>query len=360
MLSPNVVEVSEDIAMAFSQFFAVKSFSYSVGQIVVSPLKPDPDWLPPLRHRIATLAELAAKWQADYPALIVNYLLPFTNHAATFGAFAGQVEKFGNDVGLWTDALTALQASILKAKSDAKTAATGFTDRLALIKTVEGQLNDSLKTAWTELAAEEAKIVALATQIVHLQDRVDQLQDNLTSAEISAGKTYFQTAATISYTIMTAASVEIPYLSILTEVCTIGKMAYDLIVTDKQINEALQKIADLTVEASAAAQAAAMSKGVIQLVNRLDLQVTGLNDRLPALARMWDTEAAKISAAIDAIHSGAVPTQVFDLVSMPSAAAGWASLAELSRKAIATTPVVGQPVFLTNSSTKPRFSATRT
>jgi hypothetical protein len=36
MLSPNVVEISEDIAVAFSQFFTVKSFSYSAGEIVGS------------------------------------------------------------------------------------------------------------------------------------------------------------------------------------------------------------------------------------------------------------------------------------------------------------------------------------
>jgi hypothetical protein len=359
MLSPNVVEISEDIAAAFSQFLAVKSFSYSAGQIVVSPLSPDPKGLPTLRQRIAVLAKISAQWQLDYPDLVVNYLKPFTNYSTTFGAFAGQVKKFGNDVGLWTEALTALHTSILAAQTQAKTAATAFMDHLDMIKTVEGQLNQSLTTAWTELADEEAKIVALATQLVRLQDRVDQLQDNLTSAEISSGKGYFQTAATISYTIMTKASVEIPYLAIVTEVYTIGKMAYDLIVTDKEINEALQQIADLTVEASEAAQAAAMSKGAIQLINSMNLQVTGLNDRLPALNRMWETEAEKISAAIDAIHSGAVPSEVFDLVSMPPAAVAWTTLAELSRKAIATTPTVGKPVFLTNNSTKPRFSAIR-
>jgi len=358
MLSPNVVEISEDIAVAFAQFLAVKSFSYSTGEIVISPLSPDPDWLPPLRHRIASLAKISAQWQSDYPNLFVNYLLPFTSYYTTFNAFAGRVKDFGNDVGLWTDALTALHTSILAAQTQAKTAATAFTDHLEMIKTIEGQLNQSLTTAWKVLANEEAKIVALATQITRLQDRVAQLQDNLTSAEISSGKTYFQTAATISYTIFTSASVEIPYLSILTEVYTIGKMAYDLIVTDKEINDALQQIADLTVEASETAQAAAMSKGVIQLIDNLNLRVTGLNDRLPAINRMWETEAGKISAAIDAIHSGAIPSQVLDLVSMPAAAAGWQTLADLSRKAITTGPTVGTPVYLTNSPSKPKLSST--
>jgi hypothetical protein len=358
MLSPNVVDTSDDIAAAYSQYLALNSFSVSTGQIIVSPLSPDPDWLPTLRRRIAALAKISAQWQLDYPDLVSTYLLPFTNYSSTFGAFAQQVKKFGNNVELWVQALTTLHKAALDAQNKAKTAATAFTDHLRMIKTVEGQLNESLDTAWTELDHEEAKIVALATQIVRLQDRVAQLQDNLTSGTISAGKTYFQTAATISYTVFTAVSVEIPYLSILTEIYTIGKEAYDLIVTDKEISAALQQIADLTVEASEAAQAAAMSKGVIQLIDRLNVQVTGLNDRLPALNRMWETSADQISAAIDAVRSGAIPSQVFDLVSMPSAAAGWKTLGALSRQAIATAPKAGKPVFLTNSRLKPRFSET--
>jgi hypothetical protein len=359
MLSPNVVEVGEDIAAAFSQFLAVKSFSNSAQAIVVSPLNSGPDWLPPLRNRISSLAKISARWELDYPDLPAKYLIPFADYYTTFKAVAGQSPKFGNDVGLWTDALTALHKSILVAVGQVKNAATALTDQLDLINTIERQLNESLTTAWSEQDKEEALMVALATQIARLQDRVDQLQDNLTSAEISSGKTYFQTAATISYAVLAQGNVEIPYLSIPTEVYTIGKMAYDLIVTDQQISDALQQIADLTAKASEAAQAAAMSKGVIQLINNLTLRVTGLRDRLAAINRMWETEAGKIAFALDALHSGAVPSRVFDLVSMPSAAMTWQTLAELSRKAIESTPHPGTPVFLTNHTTKPKMSPTR-
>jgi hypothetical protein len=359
MLSPNVIETGEDIAASYSQFLALNSFGTSVGQTVMSPLSPDPDWLPTLRSRLANLAKLCAQWRLDYPDIVSSYFLPFTNFSSTFGAFARQSEKFGNNVEVWVQALTALQKAALEAEAATKTAASRFTDHLFMIKTIEGQLNESLVTAWQELAKEEDKIVAIATQVVRLQDRVAQLQDNLTSDSISAGKSYFQTSATITYTVLTSATVEIPYLAIVSEIYTIGKEAYDLIVTDKEISDALQKIADLTVEASAAAQAAAMSKGVIQMITRLDLQVTGQNDHLPAVNRVWEVVAGKIAEAIDAIQDGAVPTLLFDLVSMPSAAAGWVTLAKLSRDAITVAPVQGRPVFITNSSRAPRFSSTR-
>ena len=352
MLSPNLVEISEDIVAANSQFRAVTIFGNAAGRIVVSPLSPDPDWLPPLRHRISELAKICTQWRIDYPDNVVNYFLPFTRYATTFGAFSKQVKQFGNDIALWNDALNALHSSILAGQSQARDAAKAFRDHLRMIKIVEGQLNTSLSTAWAELSEEESKMVAIATQITRLQDRVDQLQENLTSHEISSGKSYFQTAVKISYTIMTAATVEIPYLAVVTEIYTIGKMAYDLIVTDKEIGEALQQIADLTVEASEAVQAAAMSKAVIQLINNMNFQVTGLNDHLPALDRMWETEAEKISAARDAIRSGAIPSDVFDLVSMPVASSTWDALATLSRQVFTITKIPATPVFLTNNTTQ--------
>lgn len=363
MLSPNVVEASEDIAASCSQFLALRSFSRSGGQIVVSPLSPDPAWLTPFRQRLASLAKTCSTWQLDSPDIIANYYLPFTNYSTSFGAFARQSSEFGNDVDLWVQALRALHENITKGRDKASSSAKSFTEHLRQIKIVEGQLDENLITAWSELATEEKQMVALAEQITRLQDRVSQLQDNLTSAELSSGKSYFSTAATISYEILTAASVEIPYLSIVVEIYTIGKMAYDLIVTDKEISDALSQIAELTVKATEAAQAAAMSKAVIQLINRLDVQVTGLNDRLPALDRMWENEAEKLSAAIDSIQSGAKPTRVLDLVSMPSAAAVWETLAKLSRNAVAPPSIPGAPVFITTAptrSTQARFSATRT
>jgi len=359
MLSPNVIETSEDIATAFGQFRTLQSFASTSRQIVVSPLSPDPDWLPPLRTRIASLGTLGAQWLLDNPKVMVAYFQPFVNYATTFGAFAESSQKFGNNIELWTDALTALQKAIVAARQSSAVSAKSFTAALDQIKIVEGLLNQSLTTAWQELADEEQEIVEIATQIVRLQDRVDQLNESISGAYISSGKDYFKTAATISYTVMTAAEVEFPYLEIVTELYTVGKMAYDLIVTDAEIADALAQIADLTVKASQDAQAAAMSKGVIQLITSLNTRVSGLNDKLPALDRMWETEGNKVAAALDAIRSGAVPSQVFDLVSMPAAAAGWSTLSDLVTSGITQDGVIGKPVFLTNAQSKPKFSATK-
>ena len=209
MLNPNVVETSEDIAASYSQFLAVRSFANSSGDIVVSPLSPDPDWLPPLRQRIAALAALGAKWRLDSPDILASYYLQFTNYATTFNGFAQVSSKFEDNVELWTEALTSLKSSMAQCRSNASTSENAFTDHLGEIRAVETTLDQSLDTAWRELATEENNIVALAKQVTRLQDRVAQLSDNLTSGTISSGKTYFQTAATISYTIISAGTADI-------------------------------------------------------------------------------------------------------------------------------------------------------
>lgn len=358
MLSPNVVETSEDIAGSYNQFLAVKSFANSSSEILVGPLSPDPDWLAPLRTRIGSLAGLGAKWRDDSPDILVGYYLPFVNYATTFGAFADQAPKFGNNKSYWSDALTALIGQIETCRGNASTSQTAFTNHLAEIKIVEGQIDQSLATAWTELAKDENLIVELATEVTRLQDRLAVLEDSLTSSVISTGKTYFQTAATITYQVLVAASTAVPYLTILTEIYTVGKMAYDLIVTDQEINAALDQIAKLTVDADQAAQAAAMSKAVIVLINNLDVRVTGLNDHLPAIDRTWASERDKLAGALDAIDSGAAPSDVFALASMDSAKASWNTLADLANKVITTSATPGKPVFINTSRTGDRISST--
>jgi hypothetical protein len=175
---------------------------------------------------------------------------------------------------------------------------------------------------------------------------VAQLQDNLTSAEISSGKSYFQTAATISYTLVTAAEIEIPYLSIASEIYTIGKMAYDLIVTDKEIDKAIGEIVKLRIEATEAAQAAAMSKAVIRMINNFDKQMAALAPHLPAIDQMWETEAGKVASTIDAINKGADPKTLLDVVSLKPAAASWGELSRLAQACMTYPVKTGTPVTI--------------
>jgi hypothetical protein len=346
MFSPNVIEVSENIAGAHAQFLSTTGFLNGAIQTHVSPLSPDPLWLTPLRDRMQKLRDVGHKWQIDAPKIETSYYQSFIDYSALISGVAETIDGKNLSNPDLLDLLNVMRTQLLSYQKAAKTSEADFTKHLDQISSVESLLNQSLTTAWNELALEEQAMVRIAVAITSLQDEVDQLQDSLTSAEISSGKSYFQTAATISYTLVTTAGEEIPFLSIVSEVYTIGKMAYDLIVTDKKIDEAIDKIVELRVEATEAAQAVAMAKGIVHLINNFEKRMAGMAHNLPAIDQMWEAEAGKIGSAIDAINKGADPTILLDIVTMNAAAATWQSLAQLAQNCIISPVKHGKQVLI--------------
>jgi hypothetical protein len=350
MLGPDVIDVSADLADAYSEIVSVDRYASAGMNILVGKLSPDPDWLGQIRTRVAMLSESCKQWQSDRPKIWSEVLTPFLDYYSLFKGFTDASARFGNNADVWIQALEQLKGGLEAGRLRTTNTMASFKDHIDNIKAVESLLNSSLNTAWGELASEEQQMVKLATEVTHLQDQLDQLQDNITSAEISSGKAYFQSALTISYTLLTTAGSEVPYLAIIGEVYTIGKMAYDLIVTDKEIADTINKIVELRVEATQVAQAAAETKAIIQLINNLDLSLAAMRDALPPLSSMWSTERDKTSAAISAIQAGAQPENMIELIAMPSAAATWKTLADFVPKITqATQP--GKAVTITTTGT---------
>lgn len=351
MLSPNVIETGNDIAGALNQIMAVNSFSRSATMTRISPLHPDPEWLTPLRDRMRVLGQAGQQWDIDRPEIQQTYLAPFVTYATSIEAVAEQVHAGGLTRDDLMALLGAMKTELISNREKVRSANDAFAKHLSQIRIIGQQLDKSLDAGWRELAAEEKRMISIAEQITFLQDRIDSLQQNLTSAAISNGTAYYKTAATISYTMVTAATAEIPFLSILSEVYTIGKMAYDLIVTDKEIDEAIGKLVALRIGASEAAQAAAMAKAVIRMIGNFNTRMAGLSAHLPALDRMWATEAGKIGAAMDAISSGADPFTLFDISSLRPAAASWNQLSVLARQCTTAPVLAGTPVTLSTDKT---------
>lgn len=348
MLSPDVVTAGNNIATAYSEILSVDRFAFAGSNILVGKLSPDPDWLGPVRLRVGMLSGVSQQWQKDRPDIWSEVLMPFVDYYTLFKGFTDASSGFGNDKDLWLEAMGQLRRGVESGITRTKNAGNSFTTHINNIKNVESVLTESLNTAWQQLAAEEQAMIDLAVQVTHLQDQIDVLQGSITDAEISAGKGYFQSAISISYTLASTAGAEIPYLAILGEVFTIGKMAYDLIVTDPKIDETIGALVAARDKASEEAQAAAETKAVIHLINKLDLAMAGMQNRLPPFTDMWSTERDKVNFAIQALNAGAEPRYITDLVSMPSATASWKTLADLVPK-VTQAAQPGKKVTLTTS-----------
>ncbi len=346
MLSPNVITVCDNLAQSYSTITKVDAFAYACMNTLIGKLSPDPDWLGPVRNELALLSNAGADWQQKKPAIWTPLLSQFTNYSSLFSGFAEVASQLGNDKDTWLQVLGELSASLGNASLASKAAEGQFTLQVNNLNNIQKVFDSSLNKAWAELGNEEQAMIDLATQVTALQDKLSSLDESINSAEISTGKSYIQSTVSITYTLVTSAGADVPYLSIVGLVFTVGKLAYDMIVTDKEIEDTINNIVELRNKASQEAQAAAMSKAVIQLINNFDKNLLAVQHQLPALSGMWDDEKQKVDQTINAIQAGAVPSQMIDLVSMPSAAATWKTLADFVMK-ITQAPEQGRPVNIT-------------
>jgi hypothetical protein len=328
VLSPDVIVVADDLAEAYSTIKKVDAFAYASMNTLIGKLSPDPDWIGPIRKELELLNIAGAQWQQKKPDIWSPILSQFTNYSTLFSGVADLTRQLGNDKDSWLELLHQLSNSLATGENASKAAEGQFTLQINNLNDIQQVFDSSLGKAWAALADEEQGMIDLATQVTALQDKVNRLEDDLTSAGISSGKSYIQSSVSITYTLISSAGVSIPYLTIAALLFTIGKEAYDLIVTDKEIAQTINKIVELRNKLSQEAQAAAMSKAIVQLIDNFDKSLASVNRQLPALSTMWANEKAKVDQAISAIHAGAVPRQMIELVSMPSAAASWATLVD--------------------------------
>lgn len=346
MLCPDVDDVMDHLAQSSSTITRVDAFAFASMNTSVATLPPDPDWLGPMRQELALLSAAGAQWQQQKPVLIWTPLLSqFSSYYALFSGVAAVQPDLGNDRDAWLKVLSSLSAALSTAASASRAAEAAFTLQVNNLNSVEQVFNTSLNKAGAALGAEEEKMMALASQVTALQDRLDGLQESLNAAEISAGKSYIQSSVTVAYTLVSSAGASIPYLSIAGLLFTVGKMAYDLIVTDKEIDATISQIVALRTRLNQEAQAAAMAKAIIHLINAFDKNLLAAGRQLPALSAMWAAENEKVVQAIHALQAGAVPQQMIDLVTIPSAAATWKSLNDFVARLL-TVPAGGRPVTI--------------
>lgn len=348
MLCPNVMTVCDELAQAYSTIAKVDAFAYASMNTSIGKLSPDPDWLGPVRNELKLLSNAGAGWQQKKPDIWAPLLSQFNTYHALFSSYAEMASQMGDNKDAWLEALGQLRTSLANAEIASKAAEGQFVLQINNLNNVRQVFDSSLNQAWKSLADEEQEMIALASEVTALQDKVNSLQEKINSTEISSGQSYIQSSVSISYTLVTTAGAEVPYLAIVGLVFTVGKLAYDLIVTDEEITETIGKIVELRNKASQEAQAAAMSKGIIQLIDNFDKSLLAVQRRLPALGTMWANEKAKVDGAITALNSGAQPTQYLELLSMEAATATWKKLADFAKQ-ITQKAEQGKPVILMTS-----------
>ncbi|HEX8071129.1 MAG TPA: hypothetical protein VF546_14330 [Pyrinomonadaceae bacterium] len=332
MLSPNVMHVSDQLAAAQATINKVDAFAYASINTSIGKLSPDPDWLEQVRNQLKLLSLAGQQWQLEKPNLWAPILTQFSSYASLFSSFADNRKELGDDKDIWLQALDQLKGNLNTGANASRAAEDAFKLRINDLENVRKVMSSSIDKAWAKLGAEEEQMVALATLVTSLQDRVNRLQEDLGSTGISGGQNYISSSLSITYTLVSKAGVEVPYLSIVSLIYSTGKLAYDVIVADAQIKETIDKVVEARNQLSHAAQAVAMTKAVIQLIDNFDKSLLAVQKQLPALSEMWRTEKGKVADAMSALNAGAKPSQTMALTSMKAAAATWNRLGDFVGK----------------------------
>jgi hypothetical protein len=189
-------------------------------------------------------------------------------------------------------------------------------------------------------------MIKLASQLTHLQDKVAALESSITSGVISSGQGVITTSVKTVYSIVAEGGAAFSFLSLGASVITVGKSYYDLITATNEIANTLTQIAALQLQASEEAQAAAGTKLVLQLVYNLQKSFLAIQDVLPQISAMWNTELEKLHAVITALQSGADPQTYFEIFSIPTAAANWQAINAFAMAIPGLKREVGKPVLL--------------
>ena len=326
MLAPNAQNVYELLTDSYNNLLNLDALAYSSMNTLVGKLSPDPAWLGQIRNRMALFSDQGSSWQQLKPDIWSEILSPFNTYYALFSGFSEVRNTLKDDKDAWKACLSQLSTNLKSIVTKVEAAEVQFNDQLSQLRNVESLLSDCLDEAWTQLSNEEQNMISLATEIGSLQTKLTDLESNLSATEIRDGANYTKTAATISYAILTSTGETIPYLSIVSLFYTVGDLIYNLIVTSSDINDTINKIVELRNEMTAEAQAAAMTKALIQMINNFDKKMLTIESKLPNFSALWSCEQSKIDEVINAINAGANPSDVLSLVTMPAACEVWQQL----------------------------------
>ena len=268
----------------------------------------------------------------EKPRIWAPLLTQFTSYASRFTSFADSRSELGDDEVAWLEVLDQLKTALDTGELASRAAEGAFTVKISDLGNVRKVMSSSLDKAWAHLGVEEERMIELATLVTSLQDKVNRLQEDLGSTGISGGQSYVSSSLSITYTLVSKAGVEVPYLSIAGLVFTVGKLAYDVIVADAQIKETIDKVVEARHQMSHAAQTMAMTKAIIQLIDNFDKSLLAVQRQLHDMSEMWRTEKEKVTQAMSSLNAGAKPSQKVALITMPAAAATWKRLGELAGK----------------------------
>ncbi|MDX6913560.1 hypothetical protein R9X49_00335 [Pectobacterium carotovorum] len=348
MLSPTIYDAQELLTDSFNNVMQLDSYAFTSNNTIIGKLPDDPDWLTSVRSRMSMLSTAGNQWVQDRPDIWGSILLQFPDYATAFAGVHATAQENKLSQDQWLELLkNVLRPQLTKAVKDTGTAVDSLKTHQQAFANIQPLLDKSINEGWNALSQEEQQMQNIAAKLQHLQDLVASLQSSITSEDISTGKEIATTTVTLLYKVATETAEEsISFMDMASIAITIGKYFYEEIEDTAEVASTLKEIADLQIQASDAAQAAAGTKLVLQLLNNLELTFSQIGKGASNLQTLWSEQLDSVNETINALEANADPSQLFDLVTLSTANANWQALSAFATSIPQKVTQAGSPVIL--------------
>ncbi|MVX98881.1 hypothetical protein GP924_26495 [Enterobacteriaceae bacterium 8376wB9] len=325
MLSPTICDAQELPINSFNNMMQLDRYAFTCSNTLIGKLPDDPDWLASVRNRVSMLSDTGNDWVNDRLGIRGSILLQFPDYAAAFAVVHVTAQENNLSRDQWLELLKdVLRPQLTKAVKDRGTAVDSLKTHPQAFANIQPLLVKSINEGWNALGQEEQHMQKIAAKLQPLQDLVASLQSSIASEDISTGKENATTTVNLLYKVATGTAEDsISLMDMASIAITLGKYFYEEIEDTADVASTLKEIADLQIQVSDAAQAAAGIKLFLQLLKNLGLTFSQIVKGAFNLQTLWSEQLNSVNGTINAFEANADPSQLFDLVMLSTANANW-------------------------------------
>jgi len=335
MLAPSQQDVEQDLADTANVLRHIGGFAETCLSTSIAQQDPPLDWVPEVQGKLAQCRQTAQNWLnariniiPPISSMFVDYAALITGAARTFSPAATT-----ND---WVNLLTELLNAARKHSREARAVRDLIGKHHGDFAAAHQALRAVVEKARQAQAAENADMQSIAGKLGQLFQKLEALGVDATAQSMVAGKVVTKTMVQISYKVVTtdlatAASVEVPYFTVVTSLYDTGSSIYTAVKDDADIRDLLKQVSQLMVRLDGDARALVMINTLLASLDRMNEAYTQANETVPRLNSYWDEEADKLGIVIEELGNNVAPASISELARFSAAVTVWQHFANVAR-----------------------------
>lgn len=331
-LAPDLKDMRELMADTASAWLRLSTFTQALLKTEIGQLPENPDWLTNAHRALAENRDVGNRWHLKAPAIKAPIISAFIQYSSSFEAFV-QLADITNDQSAIDTMVSMLQTlvdqidGILTSIHPSAHVMASIADDFASVHTAMTQAADAAKVANVE---NQKALIKSAAAIAQLKQKIDDLSGDLKSDAISGGETIIENQIELIFESV-AESGAIPILGTGLVIFSLIIDIVETIEASVEITEAIDELNEAMKEEALEVQTAIALQGVLVAFDRLNTLYIEAQQPGPKLALIWKEERDKLSLTIDALKSGAQPTEMMALHQLADAKSVWVKLSRFAQ-----------------------------